>query len=129
MQTSRAALGGSCARWQLAQDAVCAGTAWRLPSFAGAWQLVHAGFVAGPGGPCGASGPCARWHELHATGAWGPVFFFSAWHEAHAALGARLLGCASWQLVQAAWPAGAVAASVAWQPAQAGFAAFGVSAP
>jgi hypothetical protein len=86
-------LGGLCAPWQLVH-VECPATTCIPPSFAAAWHDPQSGRLAGPAGPAGASGPCARWHDAHATGAWGPLFF-SAWQVAHWAFGARLTGCAS----------------------------------
>lgn len=76
------------------------------------WQLVQAGAEVSALGPWGAWQPSQPpfkppwvleamppWHDVHA-------FFFKepAW--------------GSWQLAQARWPAGAVLATVAWQPSQ-----------
>jgi hypothetical protein len=62
------------------------------PSVFGSWHDVHAGRLAGPAGPAGASGPCGRWHDAQSTRAWGPLAFFCAWQVAHADFGVRLAG-------------------------------------
>jgi hypothetical protein len=53
--------------------------------------------------------------------AWSAFSLF-AWQLAQVACAPREPECASWQLVQRAWPAGALLVSAAWHVAHAGFA-------
>ncbi len=116
MHVARSERTGACEEWHEAQLALCAATEWRPSSVGLAWQVVQAGGVVTPFGPCGV------WHEAQPPGS-APCcsFGLSAWQLAHAACVPSEPEWASWHCVHALWPRGALAVSCAWHVAHAGF--------